>query len=33
VTVAKIAQRHAAALDIGSAPMGGARVGMRFRAL
>ncbi len=29
--VAEIAQRHGAALEIGSAPMGGARVGMRFR--
>ena len=29
--VAEIAQRHGATLDIGSAPMGGARVGMRFR--
>lgn len=29
--VAEIAQRHDAALEIGSAPMGGARVGMRFR--
>ncbi len=28
--VAEIAQRHGAALDIGSAPMGGARVGLRF---
>lgn len=28
--VAEIAQRHGAALEIGSAPMGGARVGMRF---
>ncbi len=28
--VAEIAQRHDAALEIGSAPMGGARVGMRF---
>jgi len=31
--VAEIAQRHDAGLEIGSAPMGGARVGMRFRAL
>jgi len=31
VTVAEIAQRHDAALEIGSTPMGGARVGMRFR--
>jgi len=31
--VAEIAQRHGATLDIGSAPMGGARVGMRFRGL
>lgn len=31
--VAEIAQRHGATLDIGSAPMGGARVGMRFRTL
>jgi len=29
--VAEIAQRHGATLDIGSAPMGGARVAMRFR--
>ncbi|AWH46346.1 sensor histidine kinase [Stenotrophomonas sp. ZAC14A_NAIMI4_1] len=28
--VAEIAQRHGAALEIGSAPMGGARVGLRF---
>jgi len=31
--VAEIAQRHGAALEIGSAPMGGARVGLRFRSL
>lgn len=31
--VAEIAQRHDAGLEIGSAPMGGARVGMRFRPL
>jgi len=31
--VAEIAQRHDAGLEIGSAPMGGARVGMRFRTL
>jgi len=33
VTVAEIAQRQDAALEIGSTPMGGARVGMRFRTL
>ncbi|WP_286068513.1 sensor histidine kinase [Stenotrophomonas sp. 57] len=31
--VAEIAQRHGAALAIGTAPIGGARVGLRFRAL